>query len=119
MKRLFCLLFIGMVGCSWLNIKTEPVEKPKLEIKLPDPIQLGDIQFLVVTRTNVEQKFKELEKRGLKPVIIGLSGNGYKVLALNMQQIQNYIQLLQEIIRQYQNYYEGPAVPPAGFYSHQ
>ena len=108
-----------MVGCSWLNIKTEPVEKPKLEIKLPDPIQLGDVQFLVVTRANAEQKFKELEKKGLKPVIIGLSGNSYKVLALNMQQIQNYIVLLQEIIKQYQVYYEGALANPVPFYSHR
>jgi hypothetical protein len=113
MKRLFCLLFLVLSGCSLLHIQTEPVEKPKLEIKLPDPLALGNINFLVVTRENAESKFVELEKKGMKPVMFSISGTDYKILAVNMQQIQNYIEQLQEIIKQYQLYYEGSPVPAA------
>lgn len=106
MKYLIFLLLFCVSCSSTLRVDTKPVEKPKLSIQLPEPLSLDNIEFIVVTRGNVVEVFERLEKRGLSPIIIGLSGNGYKVLALNIDKIKNHIILLNEIIRQYQEYYE-------------
>ena len=104
------LLLAGLIlfsGCSTLGIITEPVDKPALDISLPPPLELEDIEFYVLTKDNAIQVLDELEKKGLKPVIIGLSGKGYKILALNVDKIKNHIELLNEIIKKYKDYYEG------------
>jgi hypothetical protein len=108
MKKLLFVLFALMLsGCSGLSIWTTPVEKPKLNIADPEPLQLDGVTFLVVTKENALAVLNDLEKKGLKPVIIGLSGKDYKVLALDINKIQNYIATLEEIIKKYREYYEG------------
>lgn len=97
---------ILLTGCSTLGIFTEPVDKPALNLSNPEPLDLEDVEFYVLTKDNAIQVLNELEKKGLKPVIIGLSGKGYKILALNVDKIKNHIELLNEIIKKYKDYYE-------------
>lgn len=105
-RMLILASFFILTGCSALHIISEPVDKPALNIEYPAPLELDDIEFYVLTKDNAIQVLDELEKKGLKPVIIGLSGKGYKVLALNIDKIKNHIELLNEIIKKYKEYYE-------------
>ncbi len=99
--------FFLLTGCSVLDISTKPVDKPALNISNPDALELDDVEIYVLTKDNSIQELDDLEKKGLKPVIIGLSGKGYKILALNVDKIKNHIEVLNEIIKKYKDYYEG------------
>lgn len=110
--NIFCFSLILLSGCSAFY-KCEPAERPKLAIENPAPLKLNDIILLTVTKENAEAKFAELEKKGLKPVMISLSGRDYKLLALNLDKIKNYILLLQDILTKYRAYYESSEEVPS------
>lgn len=113
------VVLLSLSGCFGLNVKTEPEEKPRLSIKNPDPIQLTDIKFVVVTKDNIDKILKDLETKGTKPILLGISVADYKVLAMNIEQIKVYIILLQNILDKYRTYYEpsNKVIPIAPFKS--
>ena len=110
MRFVLALAILMMTGCSALRIISAPADKPALNIQNPAPLELQDIEFYVLTKENAIQVLDELDKKGLKPVIIGLSGKGYKILALNVDKIKNHMDLLNEIIKKYKDYYEGKEI---------
>ena len=109
MKRLLILVSILFLvsGCSMLRVLTSPIEKTPLSLVELDPLELNNVEFVVVTRDNAMQILDAFEKQGKKPVIIGMSGKDYKILAIDIDKIKNYIELQKEIIRKYKEYYEG------------
>jgi len=110
--RLVALLAVGLflVGCSStpqrIEISAKPIEKPKLILPDPAELRLKELQFIVITRENAEEVFAQLEKDKLDPVLIGMSDEGYEVLALNYSDIMAFIQQQNAIITAYKNYYE-------------
>lgn len=102
----FIIVLLSLNGCSSQQIELPCVEKPRLNLQDPASVELQDISFRVVTRENAESVFKELESKGLKPVLIALSGTDYKILAINVNKLQNYILLEQEVLKKYREYYE-------------
>ena len=90
---LLVLLLVMSSGCAPQKIITEPIEKPRLSLQDPDPLALSDVTFVVVTRQNAESVFKDLEAKGLKPVLVALSGTDYKLLAINMADLEKFIVL--------------------------
>lgn len=108
MNKIFLVILscVLMSGCSALKVETEPVDKPVLGIKDPEPLELERFDVITITKDNIESVFKELEAKGLKPVIIGFSGQDFKFLVVDLNLLKNYIELQKEILRQYREYYE-------------
>ena len=107
MKYLLALLLVSLIGCSPLVVDTKPVDKPALNLPNPDPIVMDKIQFITVTKENAPAVFAALEKKGLKAVIIGLSGTDFKILAMDLNKIKDFMILQQDLINKYKSYYEG------------
>lgn len=105
--RLLIISCILLSGCSPLvRYKAEPIERPRLSLSDPKPLIMRPIKFIVITPENASQVFNELESKSVEPVLIGLTGDGYKSLSLNVDDIKNYLELQREIIRLYRDYYE-------------
>jgi len=97
-----------------VTIITKSVEKTPLNLPLPDPLRLRPIQWIVITPQNAEQVFRQLEARGLDPVLFAISDDGYMSLSESMTEIRNFMNTQRQIIIQYKKYYEdGPAAAPA------
>ena len=107
MKYVMTLILLSLLGCTPLQIDSNPIVRPTLNLPSPDPIQLSDIHFITITKDNAIQVLEDLEKKGLKPVVIAITGNDYKILAVNINNIKDYIILQNEIIKKYKDYYEG------------
>lgn len=119
------VLAASLSGCgslwSWgkrspepVTIITKSVEKTPLNLPLPDPLRLKPIQWIVITPQNAEQVFRQLEARGLDPVLFAISDDGYMSLSESMTEIRNFMNTQRQIIIQYKKYYEdGPAAAPA------
>ena len=93
-----------------IEVKTVAVEKTRLNLKDPTPLQARDVQWIVITPENAEAVFQKLRDENMDVVIIGLTDVGYEQLSLTMAEIKNYIAQQKAIIVKYKEYYE-PAKP--------
>jgi len=77
-----------------------------LKLEDPTPIKMLKVEWVIVTRENFEEVFADLEKKGIDPVIIGLTDEGYQTLSVNTAQTRKYIILQKEVTKKYREYYE-------------
>lgn len=123
MKKLIVLTFlvsllISLNGCKKRReiIKKLPpevgelVEKGKLKpvLKIPNkpPIELHDINFIIVTEKNIEEVFSKLKEDEKIPVLFSLDGKDYKLISLNVRILLDYIKYQKVVIGIYKDYYE-------------
>lgn len=105
MKKLMLLMCL-CAGCA--ITKPTPIDtKPPLNLREAEPLELRKVHLHVITKEIADKKFKEIEDSGKRGVVIALSVQDYKNLAVNIQRLKAYIKTQQKIIRQYKNYYEG------------
>lgn len=103
---MFVLSVLMLSGCGLTTITT-PTERVPLNLAPPPKLALKKVEFVVIHKDNAEAIFKELEARGLQPVVFALTGSDYKALATNVGDIKNHILLQRKIIILYKDYYEG------------
>ena len=103
---LLILLSSGCASVSKLEILAKPIERVKLGIEEPPILDLSKVKFIIIKRKNAEKIFADLEELGVDPVLIGLTDEGYEILAKNVEKMQNYIALQKDIIKSYKKYYE-------------
>lgn len=109
-KILLIILSSTLVGCSLFNdkpLEVNSTEIDRVELNLPDPnpVNLNDIDWTIITPENAEEVFVDLEKT-VDPVLYGLSDEGYEDLSKNMVILRNYILELKSLLREYRDYYE-------------
>lgn len=67
----------------------------------PDPVELVDVDFIVVTRENLEEVIARFEERG-DFVIVAMSVKDYENLAVNMAELRRYIEQSKAVIIYYE-----------------
>lgn len=103
MKKLIVLLILVLSsGCIKRNNCPTLVEKQPLALPAPEPVDLRDVNFLVIKKNNID---KILAKQK-DPVLFCVNGDGYKDLALNLKDLTNYILVEKDILEKYRSYYE-------------
>jgi len=103
------LALLILTGCSSnvkpLEIKVSPVKQVNLQLPDVNKITLDPIDWYVVNKDNVEDVFKELEKKKYDEVIIGLNDKGYESLSVNMSKILALVKQQELIIGAYKKYH--------------
>lgn len=89
-----------------IEISAKPIEKPKLVLPPADELRLKDVTWVVINEENYQEVFAKLKKDKKDPVLIGLTDDGYEILAMNISDIMKLLQQQKAIIAAYQNYYE-------------
>ena len=115
-EKLMKYLLVGILavalltGCTstprQIEISAKPIEKPKLVLPPAEQLRLKDLTWVVINEENYKEVFEKLKKDKKDPVLIGLTDDGYEVLANNMSDIMKLLQQQKAIIAAYQNYYE-------------
>ena len=103
------ILSIFLTNCSGvkqLSIFKEEVKRQELNLEKPTPLQLEQIQWIIITSENAEEVFKKMEEQGLDPVLFGLTDNDYQLIAKNFARIRNQLKIQNDIIDKYKEYYE-------------
>ena len=99
-----------LAGCTstprQIEISAKPIAKPKLVLPPADELRLKDLTWVVINEENYKEVFEKLKKDKKDPVLIGLTDDGYEILAMNMSDIMKLLQQQKAIIAAYQNYYE-------------
>lgn len=99
----FVCLFL--TGC-FASVDVPCDDRPALNLPNPDAIRLDDVKFKVIHKHNVDAYFESADKNGKEPVIVALTVQDYKKMALNLAKMKAYIKGQQKIIKLYRKYYE-------------
>ena len=108
------LLALFLVGCAGTKVQPEPkvVIQKEIENKLPLniadplPLELQEIQWVIVTRDNIEEVWAEIEGDNEGVALFALRHGDYERLALNIADIRAVIGEYVIILKRYRQYYE-------------
>ena len=102
-------LTIFLTSCSGvkeLSIFKEEVPRAKLNLEKPTPLQLENLQWIIITSENADEVFKKLEEQGIDPVLWGLTDKDFELLAKNFARIRNQLMVTNNLLDKYKEYYE-------------
>ena len=103
------ILITSLTSCSSVKkleiFKTE-VEREKLDLKKPTPLELEQLRWIIITSENAEEVFKKLEEQGIDPVLFGLTDKDFELLAKNFARIRNQLKITNDLLDKYKEYYE-------------
>ena len=104
------ILITSLTSCSGvkqLEIFKQEVEREKLNLNKPTPLELENLRWIIITSNNAEEVFKKLEEQGIDPVLWGLTDKDSELLAKNFAQIRNQLKITNDLLDKYKEYYEG------------
>jgi hypothetical protein len=82
------------------------VPRAELNLEKPTPLQLEQLQWIIITSENAEEVFKKLEEQGIDPVLWGLTDKDFELLAKNFARIRNQLKVTNDLLDKYKEYYE-------------
>jgi len=102
---------LAISGCTSsmpqrIEVSAKPIEKPELVLPNADGLRMREVQWVLLTPENFEEKLKDFEKSGRPIVFFALTDEGYENISMNFSSIRAYIQQQQAIIAAYENYYK-------------
>ena len=101
-------VFLTSCGSSVKEIQVSTVEVSKIPLNLPslDPLQLQDVEWIIITKDNAMEIFEEIKSKGGEYSLFALTDTGYEKLALNFTDIRNRLAEQRQILLSYKEYYE-------------
>ena len=103
------ILITSLTSCSSvkeLTIFKKQVEREKLNLDKPTPLQIEQLEWIIITSENADEVFKRLEEAGIDPVIFGLTDKDFQLLAKNFARIRNHLKVTNDLLDKYKEYYE-------------
>ena len=103
------ILITSLTSCSGvkeLTIFKKQVEREKLNLNKPTPLQIEQLEWIIITSNNAEEVFKRLEEQGIDPVLFGLTDKDFQLLAKNFARIRNHLKVTNDLLDKYKEYYE-------------
>jgi hypothetical protein len=103
------ILITSLTSCSGvkeLTIFKKKVEREKLNLNKPTPLQLEQLRWIIITSENAEEVFKRLEEEGIDPVLFGLTDKDFQLIAKNFARIRNQLKITNDLLDKYKEYYE-------------
>ena len=103
------ILITFLTSCSGvkkLSIFKEEVPRAQLNLEKPTPLQLEELQWIIITSENADEVFKKLEEKGIDPVLWGLTDKDFELLSKNFARIRNQLKITNDLLDKYKEYYE-------------
>ena len=118
MKKLIILLpvmALFLVGCATNKVQPEPkvviqkVIEKKLPLNIldPEPLELADVEWVIVTRENIDEVWAQIVADNEGVALFALRHGDYERLALNIADIRAQLGEYVIILKRYREYYEG------------
>ena len=104
----FGLLLNGCAGLAVKEISSYKIEKKKepLDLPMPVPLELIDVEWIIVTKDNVDEVMERVKAEGGDYALFAVTDEGYKKLSTNFADIRNKLYEQNQIILSYKEYYE-------------
>ena len=113
MNNTITYLICGLMltACSGRIVETPTmVNRANLIVPSITPVEQFGFEWLVITKSNIDQIIKEHDNANDQLVIFGLTPQGYQNLSLDIAELRRYIQQQNAIIAAYKLYYNVEAV---------
>ena len=110
---LLSVVVLFLVGCSStpkvkaVAITTTAIEKLPLSLPNPQPLELQEVEWIIVTEENIEEVWQLLRDKNEGVALFALRHGDYERLALNIKDIRATIGEYVVVLKQYREYYEG------------
>ena len=89
-----------------VEIQTKAVERTRLNLKLPPPLEARVMDWYVVTPENIDEIWNTLKEQEKTLVLFALTDDGYEQLSLTIAEVRNIINSQRVILLKYREYYE-------------
>ena len=102
-------LVLSLVACGSIRkieVTTASLERIPLTLSSVDTLELDEVTWIIITPENIDQIFRDLEKKNFDIVLFALTDNGYENLSVNMAKIKKIVLQQKTIIAAYKRYYE-------------
>ena len=110
---LLALGVLFLTGCSItpkvkeIAITTAAVEKLPLSLPNPQPLELQEVEWIIVTEENIEEVWQLLRDKNEGVALFALRHGDYERLAFNIKDIRAQLGEYVVVLKQYKEYYEG------------
>lgn len=104
MLALLLLSSCGVADIPSIQITSKPAVRPELTLPAVDPVTMRPVEWIVITKENVNEVFAELESQGQNLALFALTDKGYENLSFNFSDIRQLVQQQRAIIVAYENY---------------
>jgi len=104
----FGLFLNGCAAVAVKELQSYKIEKKRepLDLPMPVPLELIDVEWIVVTKENVDEVMEKVKAEGGDYALFAITDEGYKKLSTNFADIRNKLYEQNQIILSYKEYYE-------------
>ena len=104
------LLAVFLSSCSEsvqeIQVTTVEVSKTPLNLPNPDPLQLQDVEWIIITKDNAMEIFEKLKAAGGEYALFAVEDTGYEKIQVNYTDIRNKLAEQKQLLFAYKEYYE-------------
>ncbi len=109
------LMVIGVMmlgGCAskptvkQIEVTTTAVEKLPLSLPNPAPLDMQEVEWMIVTEDNIDEAWQLLKDKNEGVALFALRHGDYERLALNIKEIRALLGEYIVILQKYKEYYE-------------
>ena len=104
------LLAVFLSSCSEsvqeIQVTTIEVSKTPLNLPNPDPLQLQDVEWIIITKDNAMEIFDKLKAAGGEYALFAVEDTGYEKIQVNYTHIRNKLAEQKQLLLAYKEYYE-------------
>ena len=99
-------------GCSstpevkQIEVTTTAIEKLPLSLPNPAPLEMQEVEWMIVTEENIEEAWQLLRDKNEGVALFALRHGDYERLALNIKEIRAMLGEYIVILKKYREYYE-------------
>ena len=112
------LLAVFLSSCSEsvqeIQVTTVEVSKTPLNLPNPDPLQLQDVEWIIITKDNAMEIFDKLKAAGGEYALFAVEDTGYEKIQVNYTDIRNKLAEQKQLLLAYKEYYEPDFETPEG-----
>ena len=101
-----------LAGCAskptikQIEVSTTAIEKLPLSLANPAPLELQEVEWMIVTEENIEEAWALLTSKNEGVALFALRHGDYERLALNIKEIRALLGEYIVILKKYREYYE-------------
>lgn len=114
LKPLIIATVIGLAslsGTGCTSITRVPTTKPELQLPNIPPLSLNEVDWIVVTKDNVDKVLEDLKRQGKPVVLYAIDNDNYIKHEDNMEQVQGRIIVLMRTLKEVLDYYKPDETP--------
>ena len=106
------ILLLSSCAAGVKTLQTYKIEKKRepLDLTMPAPLELQDVEWIIITKDNAMEIFEKLKDAGGEYALFAVEDTGYEKIQINFTDIRNKLAEQRQLLLAYKEYYESEEV---------